>query len=55
MDQASDFIRNLLTDAYADSWRWFNGLTREEWMIVLAFTSACGFLFMRGMGNRKEY
>lgn len=37
------------------SWHWFNALDRGEWLIVLAVTTAAGFLCMRGYGSRTNY
>ena len=38
-----------------DLWGWFNILTREEWLVVLALVSALGFLCMLGFGSRSKY
>jgi hypothetical protein len=35
------------------TWRWFAGLNREEWLVVLAVVCACGFLSLRGMQSRR--
>ena len=34
-------------------WQWFSGLNREEWLVMLAITCACGFLSLRGMQSRR--
>jgi hypothetical protein len=36
-----------------NTWQWFNGLTREEWMVVLAVTCACGFVALLGFQARR--
>lgn len=38
-----------------DVWDWFNRLTREEWVVVLAVVSVLGFLCMLGYGSRNKY
>lgn len=41
---------------YVDElWNWFNVLTREEWLVVLALVSVLGFLCMLGYGSRSKY
>ena len=32
----------------AQTWQWFNGLNREEWMVVLVVVCACGFVSLLG-------
>jgi hypothetical protein len=34
--------------APGETWQWFNGLGREEWLVVLAVVCACGFLCLLG-------
>jgi hypothetical protein len=41
---------DLLQDS---TWQWFAGLSREEWLVVLAVTCACGFLSLRGFHSRR--
>jgi hypothetical protein len=36
-------------------WEWFQALTREEWVVVLAVVSVLGFLCMLGYGSRSKY
>lgn len=48
------FLIERINDAPGDAWAWFNSLTRDEWMIVLAITAALGFSCMFGFGNRKN-
>ncbi len=38
-----------------DMWDWFNRLTREEWVVVLAVVAVLGFLCMLGFGSRSKY
>ncbi len=35
--------------------RWFNGLDRQEWVVVLVVGMVFGFLCMRGYGSRSDY
>jgi hypothetical protein len=35
--------------APAETWQWFNSLNREEWLVVLMVTCACGFAAMLGL------
>jgi hypothetical protein len=40
-------------DAPGKTWEWFNGLNREEWLVVLTVVCACGFISLLGFrGNR---
>ena len=32
----------------SDTWDWFNGLNREEWMVTLVVVCAAGFVCMLG-------
>ncbi len=36
-----------------ETWQWFNGLNREEWLVLLAFVCAFGFLSLRGFHSRR--
>ena len=47
-DYATTFARERLRD----TWVWFDSLTREEWLIVMAACCAVGFLFLKGRGQR---
>lgn len=49
------YLMERLNDASGDLWNWFNSLSRDEWMIVLAVVTALGFLCMRGFGSRSSY
>lgn len=40
-------------DMPGETWQWFNGLNREEWMVVLAITFACGFVALLGFQARR--
>jgi hypothetical protein len=35
------------------TWEWFNGLNREEWLVVLAITFACGLVALLGFQSRR--
>lgn len=53
MDAVSDYLFALLRSGVGSSWRWFNGLSIDEWIVVLAATFAFGMLLLRGMGKRR--
>jgi hypothetical protein len=55
MDTAAKFVSTTLNGFLDDSWRWFNNLNREEWLIVLAVFAITGFLCLRGFGSRSEF
>ncbi len=40
-------------DVPDSTWQWFNGLNREEWIVVLAVTFACGFIALLGFQARR--
>lgn len=51
IDKVSDHV-----STYAGHlWGWFNVLTREEWLVVLALVSVLGFLCLLGYGSRSKY
>jgi hypothetical protein len=35
------------------SWEWFNGLSREEWLVVLAVVCVSGFVCMLGFRGSR--
>jgi hypothetical protein len=37
----------------SQTWHWFNGLNREEWMVVLLVVCACGFVALLGFHSRR--
>jgi disulfide bond formation protein DsbB len=39
--------------AQTDTWQWFNGLNREEWLVVLVVTCVCGFACMLGFRSNR--
>jgi hypothetical protein len=54
----ADLIQRFLDQSHeyrGDVWDWFNRLTREEWVVVLAVVAALGFLCMLGFGSRSKY
>ena len=55
MDAVTTRIAEWYEAIAGNSWAWFNSLTREEWMIVLAVGATLGFLCMRGFGSRSKY
>ena len=53
MGQIIDYCSEYITGQAGHSWNWFNGLNREEWMVVLAFAAASGFICLLGFKTRK--
>ena len=51
VDAVSLYCKGVMTDI----WRWFATLDHQEWIVVLAVVSACGFMCMRGFGSRSNY
>ncbi len=54
----SEFFTRFVDQSFSirgDVWDWFNRLTREEWVVVLAVVSVLGFLCMLGYGSRSKY
>jgi hypothetical protein len=46
-------IRYHASDASSQTWRWFNSLNREEWMVMLVVICACGFVSLLGFQSRR--
>ncbi|MEO1496785.1 MAG: hypothetical protein AAFV43_06500 [Planctomycetota bacterium] len=46
-------ISDLLREFLPGVWRWFDALTREEWLVVLAAFCALGFFIIRGLGGKR--
>jgi len=55
MSEIIDRISERVGGYAGDLWGWFNLLTREEWLVVLALVSVLGFLCMLGYGSRSKY
>lgn len=53
MERILDFCTEFFSGKVDDTWNWFNGLNRGEWMVVLAIVAATGFLCMLNMHTRK--
>jgi len=53
MSSLFDAIYSRTADVPGQTWEWFNGLNREEWMVVLAVTFACGFVALLGFQSRR--
>jgi hypothetical protein len=53
MNSVLESIGEYFGNFRAETWRWFAGLNREEWLVLLAFVCACGFLSLRGMTSRR--
>jgi hypothetical protein len=41
------------TELRGETWQWFAGLNREEWLVLLAIVCACGFMSLRGFHSRR--
>ena len=50
-----DQIAGYVSSFFNELWRWLFLLNSQEWILLLAATSACGFLCMRGYGSRHNY
>jgi hypothetical protein len=48
-----DLVWTYVGDTQDKTWQWFNCLNREEWMVVLAVTCACGFVALLGFQLRR--
>jgi len=35
------------------TWQWFNGLNREEWLVVLTVVCVCGFVALLGFRSNR--
>ena len=46
-------VWDRLNEVPGHTWQWFNGLNREEWLVVLAVACACGFLSLTGLRSRR--
>ncbi|MEO0530099.1 MAG: hypothetical protein AAF266_05915 [Planctomycetota bacterium] len=52
MDEWQEYATKLTRDAIDNAWVWFDSLSREEWLVVLAACCACGFFFLKSWGKR---
>lgn len=55
MDVWTTAIFEWYDSMMSGTWNWFNTLSREEWMLVLGVSAACGFLCMKGFGSRANH
>ena len=53
MEAAQDYAFYLVRTGVGRTWNWFNTLSKDEWMIVLAVGCLLGMLMLRGMGKRR--
>jgi hypothetical protein len=53
MSTLIDSVRYHVGDVPGQAWQWFNGLNREEWLVLLAITFACGFVALLGFQARR--
>lgn len=60
LEESGGNMRSLFESIYYDAagvpgraWQWFNGLNREEWLVVLAITFATGFVALLGFQTRR--
>jgi hypothetical protein len=42
-----------IAEAPNNTWDWFNGLSREEWMVTLIVVCAAGFMSLLGFNSRR--
>ena len=52
----ASFIQDMMDRANTipgETWNWFNGLNREEWLVVLVVVCACGFVAMLGFRSNR--
>ena len=52
MSEWQDSAITFARERFRDLWFWFDTLSREEWLIVMAVCCAIGFLFLKGFGSR---
>jgi hypothetical protein len=52
MNSLIESIWYRAADLPGQTWDWFNGLNREEWLVVLAITCVCGFVALMGFQSR---
>jgi hypothetical protein len=53
MNSIWDTIYDRTSELQGHTWQWFNGLSREEWLVVLAITFASGFVALLGFQSRR--
>ncbi len=53
MNSIYDSVLSRTGELPGQTWQWFNGLNREEWLVVLALTFACGFVALLGFQSRR--
>ena len=53
MNSIWDTIYDRTAELPGHTWNWFNALSREEWMVVLAITFAAGFVALLGFQTRR--
>lgn len=47
-----DLAASAFHDGLDGAWTWFDSLSREEWLVVLAACCAGGFLFLKSWGHK---
>lgn len=53
MSSFFDSLQYNAANVQEQTWAWFNGLNREEWLVLLAVTFACGFVALLGFQARR--
>jgi hypothetical protein len=53
MNSFLDSVLYHVGDVQERTWQWFNGLNREEWLVVLAVTCVAGFVSLMGFHMRR--
>jgi hypothetical protein len=49
------WISQTIDESYRNTWEWLHHLDRQQWLVLLAVTTALGFLCMRGFGSRAKH
>lgn len=52
MQYWQDNAKAFAAERTGQMWAWFDSLSREEWLVVLAVCCAAGFLFLKSWGRR---
>ncbi|MBX3424560.1 MAG: hypothetical protein KF688_02665 [Pirellulales bacterium] len=50
-----DAIGLWIREFFLRAWGWVSSLNYQEWFLLLAATTLCGFMCMRGFGSRANY
>jgi hypothetical protein len=53
MNSFFESIWSRTAEVPGQTWQWFNGLNREEWLVVLVVVCASGFMSLLGFQSRR--